>query len=259
MELYEFDIDKCISAKELLRKKKELRVIYQRNCSYPRFLGNCTDLYYLLKPTDYLDFYNKELRYAEENHYLPIERRGLTYNEFYELAVKYKTLAEEATSLKYDLSIYFYALVCHAIIESFNGQKIEELVMNLVKRRGYDVQKVDGDKDARHGIDIAVKGITREFYIQVKPFTFFIGNADDTQRDRIGLCRKREDVLEMENIDTYYLIYENNGNINELKLVSKDNDYILFRINELFEYDKNDIENTLVRHRLPKNRIPFPF
>jgi hypothetical protein len=259
MEIFEFDVQKCLDAKGLLRGNNTLGNIYKKNCSYPHFLGNCTDLYYLLMPTDYLDFYEKELRYAENNQHLPIIRRGLTYREFYDLAVKFKTLAEEATSLRYDLSAYFYALVCHAIIETFNGQKVEELVMSLLKRRGYDVQKVNGDKDANYGLDIAVNGITREFYIQVKPITFFFGNKEHIHRDRIGLCRKRENILEMEKIDTYYLIYENNGHIDDLKLVSKDNGKILFKINDLFDYDKNDIENTIVRHRLPKNRVPFPF
>ena len=72
------------------------------------------------------------MKYAEENHSLPVEERGLTYEEFYMLAHKYKVLLEDCTTLKYDISVYFYALVCHAIVETFVGQKKEETIMKYI-------------------------------------------------------------------------------------------------------------------------------
>ena len=255
MFYYEFDIRKIIDAKNLLNKSDTIRQIYKRNCSYPHFVGNCTDLYYLLKPFDYLDFYYKYIENAERNKHLPIERRGLTYKELYELAEKFQSLVEESTEFRYDLSIYFYSLVCHIIVETFNGQKIEEIVMNNVKTMGFNVSKVNGSKDARQGIDIAVSNNDNKFYIQVKPISFFLSKKEDTQQDRISCCRKREKVMEMEGLDTYYMIYEMRSNIDELKWVIKDNGKKLFKISDLFSYDKNDISGTIINYVLPKKRI----
>ena len=135
MEIFEFDINKCISCKKILNSNKESRLIYQDKCSYTCFIGNCTNLYHKLKPLNYKDFYDKELKYAEENHDLPIKERGLTYEEFYLLAHKYKVLLEDRTTLKYDISVYFYSLICHAIVETFVGQKIERIIMDYISKK----------------------------------------------------------------------------------------------------------------------------
>ena len=250
MEHFNFDINKCIECKKILNKNAVSRKIYKDECSYSKYIGNCTDLYHKLKPIDYEDFYNKELSFASENINLRVEQRGLTYEEFYELAVKYKTMVEEQTDLGYDLSVYFYSLVCHAIIETFNGQMKEEQIIKLLRLRGYNPQKVKGSKDARYGVDIAVEGISEDFYIQVKPISFFLSNYQDTQDDRISCCEKREEVLKLEKIDTYYMIYNLNDKTGELKWLCKNEDDILFNINDLFQYDKNNIKDTLLRKKV---------
>ena len=82
----------ALGKNEESRKTFVIDAIYEHKCSYSRFIGNCTNLYYKLKPNNYFDFYEKELKYAEENHSLPVEERGLTYEEFYMLAHKYNVL-----------------------------------------------------------------------------------------------------------------------------------------------------------------------
>lgn len=255
VDIFSFDVGKCIECKNILNKNTLSRKIYKENCSYSNFLGNCTNLYHKLKPTDYYDFYEKELRYAEENHDLPIEERGLTYEEFYMLAYKYKVLVENATRLRYDLSVYFYSLVCHAIIETFVGQKKEEAIMDYITRNGYVPKKVNGKKDAKYGVDIEVEGNGKHFYIQVKPISFFISNYADTQEDRIEACRKREEILELEGLDTYYIIYVLDSETSELSWILNKNGNLLFKINDLFQYDKANIKGTFVRNDLPTERI----
>lgn len=255
MEIFEFDIDKCIQCKKILNRNEETRLIYQENCSYSRFIGNCTNLYHKLKPLNYKDFYDKELKYAEENNDLPIKERGLTYEEFYMLAHKYKGLVEDRTNLTYDLSVYFYALICHAIVETFVGQKIEKMIMDYASKKGYEAKKVEGKKDAKDGVDIKVIGNGLSFYIQVKPISFFKAKYTDTHKHRIKACKKREDVLDLEKLDTYYAIYVLHWKTSQLEWVSNKNGKILFKINELFSYDKDNIETTLNCYPLPTERI----
>lgn len=255
VDKFEFDVKKCIECKKILNKNATSRKIYKNNCSYSKFIGNCTDLYHKLKPIDYEDFYVKELKYAEDNHDLPIEERGLTYEEFYMLAFKYKTLVENSTKLEYDLSVYFYSLVCHAIIETFVGQKKEEVIMEYIGNKGFKTDKVSGRKDAKYGVDIEVTGKDKHFYIQVKPISFFKSNFPDTHEDRIDCCRKREEILRLENLDTYYIIYELDWETSELNWVVNKDGGLLFKIDDLFQYDKAHIKDTIVRLELPTERI----
>ena len=251
VDIFDFDLNKCIECKKILNSNATARKIYKHNCSYSKFIGNCTNLYHILKPNDYWDFYKKELKYAEENRDLPIEDRGLTYEEFYMLAFKYKTLVENATKLSYDLSVYFYSLVCHAIVETFVGQKKEETVMQYISSKGFKAEKVNGKKDAKYGVDIEVTGNGEHFYIQVKPISFFKANFPDTHEDRIDACRKREEILKLEGIDTYYIIYVLNWDTLELNWIVNRSGGVLFKINELFQYEKSDIKGTIVRLDLP--------
>lgn len=255
VEIFEFDINKCIECKKLLNKNTKSRIIYKDKCSYSRFIGNCTNLYHKLKPLNYKDFYEKELKYAEENQNLRIEDRGLTYEEFYMLAHKYKVLLEDCTDLSYDLSVYFYALVCHAIVETFVGQKKEEMIMNHISNKGFSVKKVEGKKDAKYGVDIEVIGKGQHFYLQVKPITFFMSNYTDTNEDRMSACRKREEILKLEGLDTYYVIYDLDWKTSELKWLLNKKDIILFKISDLFNYDKDNIKETFTRLKLPTEYI----
>jgi hypothetical protein len=171
------------------------------------------------------------------------------------LAHKYKGLVEDRTNLTYDLSVYFYALICHAIVETFVGQKKEEMIMNHISNKGFSVKKVEGKKDAKYGVDIEVIGKGQHFYLQVKPITFFISNYTDTNEDRMSACRKREEILKLEGLDTYYVIYDLDWKTSELKWLLNKKDIILFKISDLFNYDKDNIKETFTRLKLPTEYI----
>lgn len=255
MEFFNFDVNKCIECKKILNKNQKSRIIYRNKCSFSKFIGNCTNLYQKLNPTSYKDFYDKELKYAEENHHLPVEERGLTYEEFYMLAYKYKILLEDCTNLKYDISIYFYALVCHAIIETFIGQKKEEVVLEYINNKGFTASKVDSKKDTRYGVDIEVEGKGQHFYVQVKPLTFFTSNYSDVNNDRLEACKKREEIMSNEGLDTYYIIYDLDWETSQLKWLFNKKDTVLFKISDLFKYDKEDIKNTFERIDLDASKL----
>jgi hypothetical protein len=175
------------------------------------------------------------------------------------LAHKYKVLFEDKTNLNYDLSVYFYSLVCHAIVETFVGQKKEEIIMKYISDKGFETIKVEGRKDAKYGVDIEVIGKGKHFYIQVKPLTFLTSNYPDTEEDRIDACRKREELMDLEGLDTFYVIYDLDWNTSELKWLLNKKDVILFKISDLFSYDKNDIKNTFMRLKLPTEYIMFGY
>lgn len=256
MEKLKFDVKKCLESKKILNKNLISRQIYRNECSWSKYLGNCTNLYYKLQPTSYLDFYEKVLKYAEENKdKLKIEDRGLTYQEYLQLSNKYKKLVEEKTSLKYDLETYFYGLVCHSIIETFVGQKKEQQVMDLLKLRGYNAEKIEGKKDAEYHIDISTENIIGDFYIQIKPISFFITNYQDTEEDRIAHILARERLLKEEKIDTLYMVYAISWENSRIEWLSKEDGSILLNIKDLFEYDENDVKNTAKRKPLNDKKL----
>ena len=241
MEIFEFDLDKCDSCKRLLNRKQVARTIYKNEFAPSNKIGNCAKLYNILEPSDCYDFYAKELEYAEKNHHLDIRDRGLTYEEFYNLSEQYKKRFEEETCIRYDLSVYFYSLVCHAIVETYFGQKKERELINYIKGLGYDCSKVESRKDTRYGLDLKVHTDEEDFYIQVKPISFFLASAKDTEQDRDKCCEKRQEILDSEGLETYYAIYDTNQKQNKTRWYLNKHGKILFKNEDLFGEKKDRV------------------
>ena len=87
--------------------------------------------------------------------------------------------------------------------------------------------------------------------IQIKPISFFKSNRSDVQRDRIHLCMKYEEAFYNLGFKTYYAIYVKDKTTGDITWV-KNGDGFRFRINELFDYDPNDIRGTFTRLALPE-------
>ena len=247
-----FDKDKCINAKNILGKNSLISTIWRKDFAPSNKIGNCTNLYRILKPNDCCDFYQKYITYGSEHHSLPISKRGLTYDELISLSEKYKEEVESRIDLSYDLSMYFYDAVCHIIVETWDGQQTERDFMEFLNRLGYSCSKFDGSIDSEYGVDIKVtRNDGRVSAIQIKPISFFISNRSDVQSDRINLCRKYEQAFNRFGFKTYYAIYVRDKRTNDITWVKNGNGY-RFRINELFEYDPNDIEGSFKRLKLPE-------
>lgn len=248
----DFDKDKCIAARDILGKNPTIRTIYKNNFSYGKYIGNCTELFRRHNPTSYEDFYRKYITYAKEHPNKVIYYRGLSYDELLHTAEEYKKMTEEKVDVNYDLSVYFYDLVCHIIIETYNGQNIERSFINYLTSLGYKCDNFVGRIDAKYGVDIRVTNKNDNVYaIQIKPISFFKSNKTDVQEDRISLCLKYTEAMAVLGIETFYAIYEENKETNEIKWLKNKNGF-KFKINDLFEFDKDNIANTIIRKKLPK-------
>lgn len=256
--MFEYDYVSCIEAKSKLGKDGVISKIWHDQFAPSNKVGNCTNLYRKLKPVSHRDFYTKYIAYAEEHPDVRINDRGLSYDELYDLAVRYKKASDERTGTNYDLSLYFYDAVCHIIVETWNGQKLEREFVQFLQMLGYECSKFDGRIDAEYGVDIKVtRNDGRVSAIQIKPISFFKSNRWDVHRDRIALCKKYEAAKKDLGIKTYYAIYCKNKDTGEIKWLKNGEGY-RFRVNELFNYSPEDIEGTFTRLPLPEVEEHLP-
>lgn len=249
--MIEFDERECIKAKEILAKNQFVTSVWRNNFSPSNVIGNCTNLYRKLNPENCEDFFKKYLEYAKTHKDLPINERGLTEEELVETAKSYYEKCNP-----YGFNTFLYDMICHIIVETYNGQQMESQFIKYLERLGYSCTKFDGAVDAKYGLDIKVSNEKnnnqKPFAVQIKPISFFISNRMDVERDRIRACYKYEDAKNELDIITYYAIYNRNKTNGEITWL-KNNAGFSFKINELFQYDKNNIEGTFKRYTLTSN------
>jgi hypothetical protein len=255
----EFDEEKCIVAKRKIGNNATISRIWRQYFAPSNRIGNMTTLYRKLKPSDPTDFYNKYIDYAQKNRSSSIKNRGLTYNELVKLAEKYREFVEEKMGITYDFETFFYDALCHIILETWDGQQNERDFKAYLKALGYECSEFKGSIDGEYGLDIKVtRNDGKISAIQIKPISFFVSWRDDVQLDRINFCRKYEKALNDLGIKTYYAIYVKDKKTDNVLWV-KNGNMFRFRINELFDYDPEDIEGTFTRKKLPKiyERLPI--
>ena len=249
---YLFSKEECINAKSILGKSGAISTIWHNYFAPSNRIGNCTNLYRLLKPDSCEDFFDKYVKYASGHKDLPISKRGLDETELLLLAEKYKNLVQEKTGITNDILTYYYDALCHIIVETWDGQQNERDFIKFLTNLGYSCSKFDGKIDAEYGVDIKVtRDDGRVSAIQIKPISFFKSNRSDVQSDRINLCKKYEEAYKNLGFKTYYAIYVRDKVTGEITWVKNGNGY-RFRINELFNYDPNDIRGTFTRLALPE-------
>ena len=190
---------------------------------------------------------------------MPISRRGLSYDELVELARRYKAKSEELTATSHDLETYFDDVLCHIIVETWDGQQNERDFVGLLTSLGYQCSKFDGNIDARYGVDIKVtRSDGKVSAIQIKPISFFKSNRPDVQSDRIALCEKYEAALIEFGFKTYYAIYVRDKTTGDVTWVKNGNGF-RFKIGELFRYDTSDIRGTFMRLPIPEVYEKLPY
>ena len=233
-----FNIEKCLKAKEELHKYDIVGKIWRENFSPSNSIGNCTYLYRLLNPENYIDFYKKYIEYADKNSLLNIWKRGLTEEEIIKLAINYKELVEKNSNINKPFETYLYDAICHIIVETYDGQFQEKEFIEYLKEKGFNCTKFDSNIDTKYGVDIKVTtDVNKVFAIQIKPISFFLSNRQDVINDRINLCIKYEKALKELNIKTYYAIYDKNKKTNEIKWFKNKDNGFKFRITDLLTYD----------------------
>ena len=259
MDLIYFNREESIKAKGILGKNAKASLIWRQHFAPGSHIGNCTNLYRKLNPSDEVDFYLKYITYASEHQDEPIYERGLSYTELVQLAEKYKKAVEMKIKAKYDLETYFHDALCHIIVETWDGQQNERDFSNFLRSLGYECSHFDGYTDARFGLDIKVNNprTDKVSAIQIKPISFFLSNRPDVHKDRINLCRKYKMTLETLGIKTYYAVYVKDKETGDVKWVKNGNGF-RFRLNELFEFDENDIYNKFMRLPMPDTYEKLP-
>lgn len=250
MEFFEFDIKKCNEAKEKLGKFDIVGDIWRGNFAPSNNIGNCTYLWRLHLPKDAEDFYNKYIKYAEDNTDLKTKYRGLTYEELYKLAERYKKTCDSVGTIpQFDLWVYFYDALTHIIVETNIGRQKELIFRKWLTQKGFDCSEIDADLDTRYGIDIrAIRDDGRVFFLQVKPYSFIASHRYDVLRDRKKACKKYVETKNKFGLKTHFVVYESitEGNNNWW---IKDDSFCI-PIKKLFKFDENDPIGTFedIRH-----------
>jgi hypothetical protein len=172
----------------------------------------------ILEPESHEDFVEKYFEYAESHKHLPINERGLTKEEFYQSAVRYKALADsKVPNNGISLETFFHDLACHVFTETYDGHITKEkpllaYIRNFVNKNARFPKDIKEDMNT--GIDILVcdGNDTPSYGIQIKPSSFFIGFSKGVKSDIIednrSLVNKYYNAKRTYGIETYYCIYD---------------------------------------------------
>ena len=231
-----FDIKECVSAKKKLNRIQQMRNIYKTVFSSSSSIGNCTNLYRKICPETCREFFEGYFKYAEQNITLDICDRGLTTSEFIKMCLQYKEVAERNTKERFPIETYIYAMLCHIIVETFEGQKKEEDFKKYLESLGCECISYDGKIDARYSIDIKAVKKGKEQAIQIKPISFFLSNAYDTVQDKLKMQKNYHEVLEKFGIETFYAVYSIDEDTREIKWL-KNGKRFVFTLKDLLNED----------------------
>lgn len=242
MTSFKYDKLESIKAKKKTNKIQIIRNVY-KNCFAPsNVIGRCITLCEKHKPTSCEDFEEKYHKYAQENINLPIKERGLTKDELLSTVKKFKQKCEEIdNSLNYDEKTYYDTLICHIITETYYGYLREQLLMNYINNIGLQIKKSSYKEDAKKSIDFIVNNNDEEYYIQVKPLSFFKGlHYTDTYRDNQKMVDNAIYLSNNENKKFYVCIYEIDEENGVVKWVKNDNK-ICHEINHIYNLTESNI------------------
>lgn len=253
--MIDFNRAKCVEAKNKLGGDSNIMSIWRKCFAPSNHVGNCTNLYRKLNPTSCDDFYRKYVEYAKEHSNLPISQRGLSENELMEMARRYKNRCEEnGTSISATETDYLNDALCHIIVETWDGQHTEREFVDFLENtlpQGYKCSTFEGSMDGKYGVDIKVtRSDGKVSAIQIKPISFFVSNRADVQRDRVRLCEKYISAISDHSIKTYYAIYRRDKKTGDVEWMVNTDGRFRFKVDDLFEFDPKDIQNTFVRKTL---------
>lgn len=208
------------------------------------YVGSCSYLYAMFKPKSYQDFFDKYISYLDPEHLNKKrlkkgEHYGRSIDDLVYLAEYYK---KNAVDDSFTLEEFFDDIVCHVIIETFDGHKAEKELVNVLTEYGFEAEETEGVMDAEFGVDLIVKkdGDIKE-YIQVKPISTFVRTNPSLLEDR-GKFYMKQYLLDefVDNHPTFrkrdiiYMLYDYQHLLDtgEVLWFYKD-DKVKFKLNEL--------------------------
>lgn len=160
---------------------------YEDKYKWASSIGYVSGLMKRLKPTSLEDAYRQYLESGRNEKHLNPVSRGRDENELEAIAKKWR---DENGLYERPLVDYYDALVLHAVVETYEGYKYEQPVMDALMGAGFDAEWPDKGDDGKYAVDIIVKKHGCRIHVQVKPLSFFTGMKDHTKNDRVGIWDK---------------------------------------------------------------------
>lgn len=210
------DREKYNLARLTIENRDDTRIIYKRNISTRKIIGSCIEFANKLKPTSYIDFFNKWVEYATfQRQYKPIKECGCCYDDVLSIAKRFQKECLEVTK-RTDIPFedYLHLVLGHIYIETYDGYMSEEYVSMYVKKYMSDTLKecikTSSDVDTKYSLDLIVElKDGRKFGVQIKPKSFYIGSRQDIANDQakqyINYFKAKEDL---NLFDVYYVLYD---------------------------------------------------
>ena len=195
------------AVKETAWMTKEFNLVWYK-LNNRNNVGDMSYIYHKLQPTDYQDFYTKYTQdaYTDET----IQHKGRTEVYIIDIARKY-----QAYSGRYDITLYtfFLNVLWHIIVQTFDGHKKENELINWLKGKGIDARPADSTLDAEYGVDIVIYNENQpKQFLQCKPISFFKGNLNESlKNDRKISLKKYQKSYNIYGIRTYYTAYSRDG------------------------------------------------
>lgn len=214
--------------------------IYRNNFSHRPVIGSCSYLYKLFKPTSYEDFLNQYTQYT----YGPTpELCGRSIDELIVLSRLFQEKSEEINGNnekfpKLTFEDYYDLLILHIIIETYDGQKVEEYYREMYESVGCEIELPSEKEDARLGIDFIIKTNERNHFIQVKPRTFITSTSSGTRADREHHFIKEQSIKDKYGNDSRleFIFYERDSETGEIfTYINKHTNKIRFKLMDICE------------------------
>lgn len=212
-------------------------------------VGNCTTLYRKYKPETYQEFADKYFNDYENNNFDLLKLNGdINYGRSVEqISLIAEKLFNELNDNKITIENCFDLMITHIVIETFVGQKVEELVRDYIIKNGkHKLILPNQYEDTECGIDIITQNLVNNKinFIQIKPISLFLSKQIGVITDRKKFHNKYPKLLKNLIKEKYsineihdtllYIVYsvDNNGNITFLKDDNKRKPF-LFTIQDL--------------------------
>ena len=223
-----------------LAKQKNSRFgdIWRNFYSGKNKVGPCIALCCKYRPQSYQEFMDKYIMDAIENKDAPLSKRGRTIEELKEICVNpyYEHVCKKYPDKHFDYDTFFDEVICHVIIETFDGRKREREMANHCVGKGYEIEYPSNEDDSKYGIDFFCnKEGNKMFIIQTKPLSFFTSKRNDTILDRINAFIKATNAIKKYNIPYYFTIYDSKED-KWCRNIKRGNS-VLYKLSDLYQED----------------------
>lgn len=181
---------------------------YWKKIAGPNYIGLCSYLFQkfydewkgmhkdiIPSVHDFAEYYISHINPVKSDSIIRMDSRyyGRSVEELYNLASEYQKMCDDYTI---PLESYFDDIVNHAIVETYNGQMREIMLINEYEKKGYTAKHTYGKWDKELGVDFIIKDKNGKIcdYVQCKPITTFIKTVNESLiEDRVSFFRKEED------------------------------------------------------------------